>query len=118
MPAYRRLRMPRKRPQVLGVDLNRSELSRLLISQGFLPQSVTTWRFRGTLRNKSFSRASVTTAQGRRLASREESAAIFRLRTGRVLEIRRVEMPALHLADDTIDGAGTNLAREGHGPEN
>src|SRR5215472_7076285 len=27
MPAYRRLRMPRKRPQVLGVDLNRSESS-------------------------------------------------------------------------------------------
>src|SRR5262249_35927431 len=25
VPAYRRLRMPRKRPQVLGVDLNRSE---------------------------------------------------------------------------------------------
>src|SRR5262245_17148248 len=25
MPAYRRLRMPRKRPQVLEVDLNRSE---------------------------------------------------------------------------------------------
>ena len=25
MPAYRRLRMPRKHPQVLGVDLNRSE---------------------------------------------------------------------------------------------
>ena len=28
MPAYRRLRMPRKRPQVLGVDLNRSESRR------------------------------------------------------------------------------------------
>src|SRR5262249_42419291 len=28
VPAYRRLRMPRKRPQVLGVDLNRSESSR------------------------------------------------------------------------------------------
>ena len=27
-PAYRRLRMPRKRPQVLGVDLNRSESRR------------------------------------------------------------------------------------------
>src|SRR5262249_61868113 len=27
VPAYRRLRMPRKRPQVLGVDLNRSESS-------------------------------------------------------------------------------------------
>jgi hypothetical protein len=25
VPAYRRLRMPRKRPQVLGLDLNRSE---------------------------------------------------------------------------------------------
>jgi hypothetical protein len=25
VPAYRRLRMPRKRPEVLGVDLNRSE---------------------------------------------------------------------------------------------
>ena len=25
VPAYRKLRMPRKRPQVLGVDLNRSE---------------------------------------------------------------------------------------------
>jgi hypothetical protein len=28
MPAYRKVRMDRKRPQVLGVDLNRSESSR------------------------------------------------------------------------------------------
>src|SRR5262245_32145215 len=28
VPAYRRLRMPRKHPQVLGVDLNRSESKR------------------------------------------------------------------------------------------
>ena len=28
VPAYRRLRMPRKRPQVLGADLNRSESRR------------------------------------------------------------------------------------------
>src|SRR5262249_53516869 len=28
VPAYRRLRMPRKHPQVLGGDLNRSESSR------------------------------------------------------------------------------------------
>jgi len=40
--------------------------SRLLISQDFSPRSVTTGRSRGTLRNKGFSRASVTTAQGRR----------------------------------------------------
>src|SRR5262245_39394884 len=39
VPAYRRLRMPRKHPQVLGADLNRSELSRLLILQDFLPLS-------------------------------------------------------------------------------
>jgi hypothetical protein len=36
--------------------------SRLLISQDFLPQGDTTGRFRGTLRNKCFSRASDTTA--------------------------------------------------------
>jgi hypothetical protein len=35
--------------------------SRLLISQDFLPQGDTTGRFRGTLRNKCFSRASDTT---------------------------------------------------------
>ena len=28
VPAYRRLRVPRKHPQVLGVDLNRSEPAR------------------------------------------------------------------------------------------
>src|SRR5215469_13381709 len=30
VPAYRRLRMPRKHPQVLGADLNRSESTRQL----------------------------------------------------------------------------------------
>jgi hypothetical protein len=34
VPAYLRLRMPRKRPQVLGVDLNRSESSRWATRRG------------------------------------------------------------------------------------
>jgi hypothetical protein len=33
MPAYSRLRMPRKRPQVLGADLNRSESSQAGVSR-------------------------------------------------------------------------------------
>jgi len=61
VPAYRRLRMHRKRPQVLGVDLNRSELSRLLISQDFLPKSGTTQHLRDALGNKRFSQTSGTT---------------------------------------------------------
>ena len=47
---------------VHGGDLNRSESSRLLISQGFLPESVTNRRFRGAFRHKRFFPASVTTA--------------------------------------------------------
>src|SRR5262249_35320980 len=39
-PAYRRLRMPRKRPQVLGVDLNRSESGRLISVLDFQDFSV------------------------------------------------------------------------------
>jgi len=54
--------MPRKHPQVLGVDLNRSEASHLLISHDFFPESDTKRRSRRTLRNKRFSRASDTTA--------------------------------------------------------
>ncbi len=34
VPAYRRLRMPRKRPQVLGADLNRSESRRRAMGFG------------------------------------------------------------------------------------
>src|SRR5262245_23803571 len=34
VPAYRRLRMPRKHPQVLGADLNRSELRRRAMGFG------------------------------------------------------------------------------------
>src|SRR5262245_24947929 len=33
VPAYSRLRMPRKRPQVLGADLNRSESSQAGVSR-------------------------------------------------------------------------------------
>ena len=62
MPAYRRLSMPRKRPQVLGGDLNRSEASHSLISHDFFPKSDTNGRSRRTLRNKSFFTASDTTA--------------------------------------------------------
>jgi hypothetical protein len=47
-----------------------NESKRLLISQDFLPQSVTTKRFRRTLRNKGFSKASVTTHRRPRAASR------------------------------------------------
>src|SRR5262245_30808393 len=47
--------MLRKRPQVLGVNLNRSELRRLLISQTFLPRSVTNGRSRDALRPNAFS---------------------------------------------------------------
>ena len=61
--------MPRKRPQVLGGDLNRSELSHSLISQDFLPESDTNRRFRRTLRNKRFFGASDTTANQRARSS-------------------------------------------------
>jgi len=54
--------MHRKRPQVLGVDLNRSELSRSLMLQEFLPKGAPIRRFRRTLRNKRFSAASAPTA--------------------------------------------------------
>jgi hypothetical protein len=37
VPAYRRLRMPWKRPQVLGVDLNRSESRGVMQSLDFSP---------------------------------------------------------------------------------
>ena len=37
VPAYRRLRMPRKHPQVLGVDLNRSELRRRAACPSMMP---------------------------------------------------------------------------------
>ena len=40
-------------------------LCRLLISQSFLPKGDTNRRFRGTLRNKRFSRASDTTGHTR-----------------------------------------------------
>jgi len=49
---------------------NQNESKRLLISQDFLPQSVTTKRLRRTLRNKGFSKASVTTHRRQRAASR------------------------------------------------
>jgi hypothetical protein len=58
-PAYRTLRMNRKRPQVLGVDLNRSELSHLLISQVFLPRSVPNRHLQDALRTKRFFGTSV-----------------------------------------------------------
>ena len=41
-----------------------NDSKRLLISQDFLPKSVTTKRLRRTLRNKGFSRRSVTTHRG------------------------------------------------------
>ena len=47
-----------------------NESKRLLISQDFLPQSVTTKHLRRTLRNKGFSKASVTTHRRSRAASR------------------------------------------------
>jgi hypothetical protein len=56
-----------------GVSANGSiqnDLSRLLISQGFLPESVTNRRFRGALRHKRFFPASVTTATKDELESK------------------------------------------------
>jgi len=53
--------MDRKRPQVLGADLNRSEASHSLISHDFFPKSDTNGRSRRTLRNKRFFTASDTT---------------------------------------------------------
>src|SRR6516165_9397358 len=61
VPAYSRLRMHRKRPQVLGVDLNRSESTCSLMTQGFLPRTVPNRRSQRTLRNKGFFTASVPT---------------------------------------------------------
>src|SRR5262249_8997061 len=49
-----------KRPATASIQ---NVLGRLLISQDFLPRSVTAGRFHGTLRNKGFSRASVTTGR-------------------------------------------------------
>ena len=46
-------------------------LCRSLISQGFLPKGDTNRRFRGTLRNKRFSRASDTTGHARPRRLRE-----------------------------------------------
>jgi len=53
--------MPRKRLQVLGVDLNRSESTCLLMTQGFSPLGVPNRRRQRTLENKSFFAASVPT---------------------------------------------------------
>jgi hypothetical protein len=64
-----RLSLPRWWAGILGADLNRSEASRLLISQGFLPRSGTNRYLRRTLRNKRFSRASGTTADQRARSS-------------------------------------------------
>jgi len=73
---YHTLTLPQSGGYVLGADLNRSELSRLLISQGFLPRSVTNRRFQHALRTKGFSGASVTTAQARvRLRAADELGA-------------------------------------------
>src|SRR5262249_50059814 len=55
--------------QVLRADLNRSEVSRLLISQGFLPRSGTNRHLQDALRNKRFFRASGTTADQRARSS-------------------------------------------------
>jgi hypothetical protein len=52
---------------VLGSDLNRSELSRSLMLQRFLPESAPTWRSRGTLRNKCFFAACAPTRTKRAL---------------------------------------------------
>jgi len=60
-PVYCRLRMPRKRSQVLGADLNRSESTCLLMTQGFSPLGVPNRRSQRTLRNKGFFGASVPT---------------------------------------------------------
>jgi hypothetical protein len=71
---YHTLTLPQSGGYVLGADLNRSELSRLLISQGFLPRSVTNRRFQHA--SKGFSGASVTTAQARvRLRAADELGA-------------------------------------------
>src|SRR5262249_20849955 len=48
MPAYRRLRMPRKHPQVLGVDLNRSESRGVLQSLAIFPLIASTDSSGGT----------------------------------------------------------------------
>ena len=58
---FRHLSLPQRSRLVLGADLNRSESSRLLISHGFLPESVTTKRSRDALRHKRFFPTSVTT---------------------------------------------------------
>jgi hypothetical protein len=57
------LTLPRRVGTILGADLNRSELSRLLISQDFLPKSGTTKHLRDALGNKRFSQTSGTTEQ-------------------------------------------------------
>src|SRR5262249_50220430 len=50
------------KPKAAGGSIQ-NQVSRLLISQHFLPRSGTNRHFRRTLRNKRFSRASGTTAQ-------------------------------------------------------
>ena len=59
VPAYSRLRMSQKRPQVLGLALNRSESSHFLFSLRFLPKSVPTRHLRDTLGSKGFFATSV-----------------------------------------------------------
>src|SRR6516225_11404245 len=54
-------------------------LGRLLISQDFLPRSVTTGRFRDTLRNKGFSRASVTTGRNVTLCEFGQAGTVSRI---------------------------------------
>ena len=53
--------VPTNAPYVLGIDLNRSESNRLLITQSFSPLGVPNRRSQRTLENKSFFAASVPT---------------------------------------------------------
>jgi hypothetical protein len=77
-------------------------LGRLLISQDFLPRSVTTGRFHGILRNKSFSRASVTT--GPRAGGALSAAAAT------VLAASSVPQFALHQIQSRRTGSGLSMA--------
>src|SRR5262245_65102599 len=74
-------------------------LGRLLISQDFLPRSVTTGRFCGTLRNKGFSRASVTTGRWGTAWSAKPGPSVV---LAGMCE-PRVPIAPLYLADDAME---------------
>jgi hypothetical protein len=72
---YHTLSLPHASQQVLGPDLNRSESTCLLMTQGFSPLGVPNSRSQRTLRNKSFFAASVPTR-----TNRERSSLLLRWR--------------------------------------